>query len=404
MSPDLTDRFCDLVFSQGAGLLDDPRRLRAFLADVYPDRPALRMGLYTAVSAGMVVRLRSAASGDRLGSEVFVLRGRLHDEFGLNEGLSDWVLVTLCASLGIDLPAGFGSAGSGSRSGGGASGGSSGGSGTSGGGAFGIASEYWRYGVPGEPGSVFREFADAPEMVVIPAGSFVMGSPPGEEGALDREKPERRVRFRESFALGLYAVRFEEYDHFCIETVRHKPPDEGWGRGLRPAIHVSWIDAQAYCAWLSEVTGNPYRLPSESEWEYACRAGMETPFWTGETISTDQANYDGRYIYGSGHKGGYREQTTPVGTVGRANPFGLFDMHGNVWEWCEDIWHDDYSSAPRDGSARLEVDGGDSSRRVLRGGSWSDYPWTLRSAHRARFEPGNRSWVIGFRLARTLSP
>ena len=249
------------------------------------------------------------------------------------------------------------------------------------------------------PGTVFRDI-DAPwcpELVVIPAGTFVMGSPEDEAERTKAEGPQHRVTFATPFALGRYPVTFEEYDHFCVEVGREKPPDQGWGRGRRPAINVSWEDARAYCAWLSEPTRQPYRLPSEAEWEYACRAGTTTPFWTGATISTEQANYDGNYTYGSGRKAEYRKRTTPVDTF-EANPWSLYDMHGNVWEWCEDCWNDSYAGAPKDGSAWTS---GDCGRRVLRGGSRSNDPRNLRSAYRDGVAADRRDG-IGFRIARML--
>lgn len=146
-------------------------------------------------------------------------------------------------------------------------------------------------------------------------------------------------------------------------------------------------------------TGAVYRLPSDAEWEYACRAGTTTPFWTGETISTEQANYDGDHVYGSGEKGDYRKQTTPVDAF-KANPFGLHDMHGNVWEWCADAWHDDYDGAPTDGSAWLE--GGNASSAVVRGGSWFDHPVFCCSACRGNWNRVIRINNGGFRAARIL--
>jgi formylglycine-generating enzyme required for sulfatase activity len=252
-----------------------------------------------------------------------------------------------------------------------------------------------------EPGAIFREIEApwCPDSVVVPAGSFVMGSPEGEEGRDPDEGPQREVAFAQSFALGRYPVTFEEYDHFCAQTRREQPPDQGWGRGRRPAINVSWKDAQAYCAWLSDRTGQPYHLPSEAEWEYACRAGTTTPFWTGATISIRQANYNGNHTYGSGRMGKYRKQTTPVDTF-EANPWGLSDMHGNVWEWCEDCWNDSYDGAPKDPSAWMQ---GDCAGRVVRGGAWDDRPGSLRSANRSGLKPDSRIFHLGFRVSRTLT-
>ena len=252
-----------------------------------------------------------------------------------------------------------------------------------------------------EPRTTFRD-TDAPwcpELVVVPAGSFLMGSPETEEGHDPGEGPQHDVRFARPFAMGRYPVTFEEYDHFCDETGREPPPDQGWGRGRRPVINVSWEDATAYCAWLGQRTGQAYRLPSEAEWEYACRAGTTTPFWTGATISTEQANFDGNFVYGPGGTGVSREQTTPVGTFA-ANPWRLHDMHGNVWEWCQDCWHEGYAGAPADGSASLQ---GDCSLRVVRAGSWADRPTVLRSANRGRVEPDDRHYFLGFRVSRVLA-
>jgi formylglycine-generating enzyme required for sulfatase activity len=252
-----------------------------------------------------------------------------------------------------------------------------------------------------QTGTVFRDIEApwCPELVVIPAGSFVMGSPATEEGRSPDEGPQHEVTFARPFALGRYPVTFDEYDHFCAETRREKPPDRDWGRGRRPAINVSWEDAKAYVEWLSEHTGQGYRLPSEAEWEYACRAGTTTPFWTGETIGTERANYNGNYTYGRGRKGEYRVQTTPVGTF-EANPWGLHDMHGNVWEWCEDCCNDSYKGAPDDGSAWTA---GDCRRRVLRGGSWNSNPGYLRSAERDGYYADDPVNDFGFRVAGTVS-
>ena len=245
---------------------------------------------------------------------------------------------------------------------------------------------------PMRPGEVFRDCDTCPEMVVIPAGTFMMGSPASEEDRDDDEGPQHPVTLR-SFAMGVKAVTFDEWDA-CVRgggCDGYLPGDEGWGRGSRPVINVNWEDAQAYVRWLSERTGAEYRLPSESEWEYAARGGTTTPFHTGATISTDQANYDG-----SGRRGEYRGRTTPAGTFA-PNAFGLYDVHGNVWEWVQDCWHDDYRGAPSDGTAWEH--GGD---YVLRGGSWNDAPRYLRSAGRGRSSTGRRLGLAGFRVSRTL--
>lgn len=167
----------------------------------------------------------------------------------------------------------------------------------------------------------------------------------------------------------------------------------------RPVERVSWNDAVEFCHKLSQRTGQRYRLPSEAEWEYACRAGTATPFHFGETITPDLVNYDGNYPYGEAAKGKYRGETTPVGSFGVANAFGLYDMHGNVWEWCQDVWHENYNGAPTDG--RVWESGEDSSRRRLRGGSWFSIARNCRSADRNRNASEIRSGIIGFRVVRT---
>jgi formylglycine-generating enzyme required for sulfatase activity len=232
-------------------------------------------------------------------------------------------------------------------------------------------------------------------MVVIPAGRFLMGSPPDEPEREKDEGPPHEVRITEPFAMGVYALTFDDYDRFCESTQREKPGDRGWGRGKRPATNVSWDDAQAYCAWLSEQTGHPYRLPSEAEWEYACRAGTTSPFHFGARITTAQANFNGNFTYNGSAKGEDREMTMPVGSF-PPNSFGLFEMHGNVWEWCQDAWHDNYKQAPQDGSA---WDSRDPVSRVLRGGSYCVIPEFCRAAFRYwGFAPEVRDDSFGFRV------
>ena len=236
-----------------------------------------------------------------------------------------------------------------------------------------------------------RDCESCPELAVIPAGTFCMGSPESEEGHGRDEGPRRRVTLR-SFALGVAEVTFDEWDT-CVRgdgCGMRRPGDRGWGRGARPVINVNWDDAQEYVSWLSAETRKSYRLPSESEWEYAARAGTATPFHTGAAISTDQANYRG---------GRYRERTTPVRTFA-PNAFGLHDVHGNVWEWVADCPSFTYRGAPDDGTAWTP--GGGCPYRVLRGGSWTDPSQNLRSANRISRAVGVRSFTAGFRVARTL--
>ena len=228
-----------------------------------------------------------------------------------------------------------------------------------------------------------------PEMVIVPAGTFWMGSKKGETGAQTDELPRHAVTIERPFAIGRYPVTFEDYDRFCESTGKNKPNDQGWGRENRPVIDVSWEDAKAYCAWLREQTGQPYRLPSEAEWEYAARAGAETAYWWGDEIGVNRANCDGSGSQWSG------KQTSPVGSF-PANPFGLYDTSGNVWEWVQDRWHDNYQGAPKDGSA---WESGDSDRRTLRGGSWLKQTGNVRCAFRGGTLPSYRLNSIGFRLA-----
>ena len=251
-----------------------------------------------------------------------------------------------------------------------------------------------------KPGRKFRDCSDCPELVVVPSGSYRMGSPLGEEGRGNDEGPLHRVRILEPFAVGVYEVTFREWDA-CRRAggCSHNPGDRGWGRGERPVIDVSWEDARAYVRWLSGETGKEYRLLSESEWEYVARGGTTGPFHFGLTISPEQANYNGDYAYGSGGKGRYRKRTELVGSF-PSNAFGLHDVHGNVWEWVEDCWHESYQGAPLDGSAWTS--GGDCGRRVLRGGSWYYGPGFLRSADRSWYDSGYRVNYVGFRVARTL--
>ena len=241
------------------------------------------------------------------------------------------------------------------------------------------------------PGTVFRDCADCPELVVVPAGRFRMGCVSGQD-CRDDERPVHDVQVS-SFALGKYEVTFEEYERFARATGRDRPNDRGWGRGGRPVINVSWEDAEAYAAWLSRETGEDYRLPSESEWEYAARAGATTPYSWGQDVGRDRANCRD---CGSRWDG---DLTAPAGSFA-ANTWGLHDMHANVWEWVADCWHENYARAPRDGSAWTQ--GGNCNRRVLRGGSWRDLPANLRSASRLRFGAGARIDNLGLRVARTL--
>ena len=252
------------------------------------------------------------------------------------------------------------------------------------------------------PGAAFRDCdATCPEMVVVPAGNFVMGSLPSEPSHSPTEAPAHEVTIAAPFAVGRFAVTFEEWDA-CVAgggCGGYSPGDRGWGRGRRPVIDVSFDDARTYLAWLSARTGKTYRLLSEAEREYVARAGTTTPFWWGTTITTEQANYDGTATpYNNGEKGEFRRQTLPVDSF-KPNPWGLYNVHGNVDEWTADCYHNSYNGAPRDGSAWTD---GACSFRVLRGGSWGFVPRFLRSAIRHYDGPGARSPDFGFRVARSL--
>jgi formylglycine-generating enzyme required for sulfatase activity len=257
-----------------------------------------------------------------------------------------------------------------------------------------------------KPKDAFRECADCPEMAVVPAGSFTMGAPDGEKEWSSDEGPQHVVTIGRPFAVGKVHVTVDQFAAFVKETgfTAHSGCDwrnPGFAQGgSHPAVCVSWDDANAYATWLARKTGKPYRLLSEAEWEYAARAGTATPFWWGSSITPAQANYDGNYVYaGGGSKGVYRKGTVPAGSFD-ANPWGLYNIHGNAYQWTTDCYHDSYSGAPADGSAWTA--GNCRSGRVVRGGSWVDKPWDLRAANRDRnSDEGN---YLGFRLARTLSP
>ncbi len=253
------------------------------------------------------------------------------------------------------------------------------------------------------PDQTFRDTlkigGEGPLMVVVPSGKFMMGSPPDEPERFDDEGPQHEVIIQSPFALGVCAVTFADYDLFCHNTQQELLDDQGWGRDNRPVINVSWHDAQAYCTWLSQQTGHGYRLPSEAEWEYACRAGTQTPFSFGGNITPEQVNYDGSRPYSGDKKGQYRVKTVPVKSL-PPNDWGLHEMHGNVREWVQDAWHGDYKGAPTDGSAWESAETG--AARVVRGGSWDINARGCRSASRYGHRPDNRYYSdgAGFRCAR----
>jgi formylglycine-generating enzyme required for sulfatase activity len=259
------------------------------------------------------------------------------------------------------------------------------------------------------------------EMVRIPAGEFLIGAPKYEAESRDSEHPQHRVKVPE-FYMGKYPITQSQWqfgaglpkidreldpearlilefgadlDRFFDREI-DPDPSNFKGKNL-PVEKISWFDAIEFCARLSRHTGRAYRLPSEAEWEYACRAGTTTPFHCGETISTDLANYNGDYVYGRGSKGIYQSKTTQVGSF-PPNFFGLCDMHGNVWEWCEDHWHESFQGAPSNGSSWLNFDTSENDYRMLRGGSWLNLPQDCRSAYRDYFSPNLRFSDVGFRV------
>ncbi len=245
-----------------------------------------------------------------------------------------------------------------------------------------------------------------PEMVKIPAGSFKMGCGSGDKGCNADENPAHTVSIP-SLWVGKYEVTFDEWDACVANGGCGYKPSDSWGRGRQPVINVNWDDTQDYVRWLSRKTGKKYRLLSESEWEYVARTGTITPFATGNCIDTNQANYDGNSAWDEGgcpKTGVYRAKALVVGSLD-ANPWGLYDLPGNVWEWVQDCYHDNYQDAPNDGKAwdkNCKTTNDEKTvTRVMRGGSWNNFPEFLRSALRYRFDPIFRNYNVGFRIART---
>lgn len=254
------------------------------------------------------------------------------------------------------------------------------------------------------------------EMLPIPAGKALIGSPVSEKGRKEDEGPQHTVAI-DAFWMGRFEVTWDEFEQFVgaknVDAVTKPSPaftdmSFGMGKAGYPAVNITQHAALYYCKWLTEKTGQFYRLPTEAEWEYACRAGTQTPFHFGATITTDLANYRGTDLtaqdttesgaYGQGPKGSFREQTTDVGYFAVANDFGLFDMHGNAWEWCEDHWHSTYQGAPKDGSAWINSDAAAEDERLLRGGSWNTTPRACRAAIRGKYGANKRDNDLGFRV------
>jgi len=239
-----------------------------------------------------------------------------------------------------------------------------------------------------QPGDFFRDCEDCPELAVIPAGSYLMGS----DGRYKRETPTHKVTIARPFAMGRYEVTFDQWKACVVAGgCNRKPDDHKWGRGTRPVMNVTFDDVKEYLAWIGARTGKTYRLPSEAEWEYAARAGTTSAFWWGEKIGSKKANCRDCAPTIS-------HETFPVGAF-EANPFGLYDVHGNVWEWVEDCWNPSYFGAPADGSAWLQ---GPCNLRVTRSGSWYYFSQNLRSSSRSKYPAKAFSYGIGFRVVREL--
>jgi|GEM_PF-1841160 len=252
----------------------------------------------------------------------------------------------------------------------------------------------------------------APELIVVPSGTFSMGSPLSEDKRKSDEGDlssvgQKTIVFKENFAIGRTEVTFSEWS-LCVADggCRTTTPADTRGRVNHPVVNVSWNDAQSYVAWLnSKLTGDPkgpYRLPSESEWEYSARGGTLTPFWTGATISPSQANYNGVGTYANGSQGENRGQIIDVASLDAPNPWGLHDVHGNVWEWVQDPYQNSLAGIPTDGSPRPTEK--ENNNRVLRGGAWNNFPANLRAANRYNKPADTQLDSIGFRIARTLNP
>lgn len=239
------------------------------------------------------------------------------------------------------------------------------------------------------PGTVFRDCPTCPELVVVPAGRYVMGD---NRSRFASERPAHLVTIAKPLAVGVREVTFDEWQACLDEKGCTKVPDDhNWGKGRRPVVNISWPEAVGYTEWLSRKTGQTYRLPTESEWEYVARAGTTTEYWWGDDPGMERANCRncGPEI---SHK------SLPVGSFA-ANPFGLYDVHGNVWEWVQDCWNPDHKGAPADGSARLT---GSCQERVTRSGSWYYVNTNVRSAYRSKYPADAFSYGIGIRVFREL--
>lgn len=249
------------------------------------------------------------------------------------------------------------------------------------------AIEPFRNSLPNEMQDSLRSGSDGPVLVSLPGGSYLRGDATGDGD----EQPPMKLTVK-PFAIGIFEVTFDQYDEFCRRTDCEPPDDQGWGRGARPVVNISWEEAKAYTDWLSGQTGHRYRLPTDGEWEYAARAGSTARFWWGDDTQVARANCEGCGSLWDGEKSAEVGRFPP-------NPFGLHDIAGNVWEWVEDCWSDTYAEAPTDGSAFESVGCG---KRVIRGGAWSFPSQEMRSANRWRDFPTRRSDDTGFRVVREL--
>jgi len=374
MEPSVRDTLRQLIVRYGHSLCDDPRRCEAMLRDLCGQHKREVFILVSALKQRVASDLLGGSGGLPIPLLLGRLRKRLEDELALTGEAARWAVETWALALGVIAgPVPLSMAGTAPP----------------------------RGGTPANSATVTRpthtplnrfrdrltDGGEGPEMVPLLPGRFPMGASAGDK----RERPQHEVRIARPFAIGRFPVTFEDYDRFVAATKRQPPGDRGWGRGRRPVIKVSWHDAVAYGVWLSAQTGRAYRLPSEAEWEYAGRAGTATRWSCGddEEILGDYAWFRDNSGYG----------THPVGEK-RPNPWGLYDIHGNVWEWVQDGWHDNYAGAPTDGSAWGAPS--DTAGRVLRGGCWNSYARNTRVSSRYRLNPGYRNERLGLRLAQDL--
>jgi len=253
-----------------------------------------------------------------------------------------------------------------------------------------------------KPKDSFKECPECPEMVVVPKGSFAMGTPASEVDRSKGEDPVHRVTLAKPFAVGRFAISFDEWDACLADggCNGRRGDDHGFGRGRMPAHGLSFIDAQTYLAWLSRKTGRTYRLPSEAEREYFTRAGTTTPFWFGKTVGPQDANYDASIPYANGPRGERSNGPRPVDSYA-PNPFGLYQVHGNIYEWTQDCYNKRYTEdTPTDGAPWLE---GDCAKRMVRGGEWGWSANNIRSGARNEARADSGAGPQGFRVARDLN-